>query len=230
MSRDRRPDRCRFRNLKKISSNISRTYNIEVVDLVKHPQLAAGDQILAIPTLVRKLRNRCAKLWATSATRNRLSWVNYRPAPRSEYEWKRDTRDRRPVDGRSGQTLRAIRDGAVDRLCAGDRRPSRVHAGRFRPSHSTWWSECNRPSRLTVHCLCHHSLAQLLGFPREAVISFALTDFLAPEDIQLARNCSVMPGAGLARARCASFAQRTSQYPLIFRSLYCRETSRQPES
>jgi circadian clock protein KaiB len=30
-------------------------YHIEVVDLLKHPQLAAGDQILAIPTLVRKL-------------------------------------------------------------------------------------------------------------------------------------------------------------------------------
>lgn len=30
-------------------------YHIEVVDLLKTPQLAAGDQILAIPTLVRKL-------------------------------------------------------------------------------------------------------------------------------------------------------------------------------
>lgn len=30
-------------------------YRIEVIDLVKNPQLAAGDQILAIPTLVRKL-------------------------------------------------------------------------------------------------------------------------------------------------------------------------------
>jgi circadian clock protein KaiB len=30
-------------------------YRIEVVDLVKHPQLAKGDQILAIPTVVRKL-------------------------------------------------------------------------------------------------------------------------------------------------------------------------------
>ena len=30
-------------------------YRIEVVDLVEHPQLAQGDQILAIPTLVRKL-------------------------------------------------------------------------------------------------------------------------------------------------------------------------------
>jgi circadian clock protein KaiB len=30
-------------------------YNIEVIDLVKQPQLAQGDQIIAIPTLVRKL-------------------------------------------------------------------------------------------------------------------------------------------------------------------------------
>ncbi len=45
-----------FANLKKIcDDNLSGRYNIEVVDLVKHPQLAAGDQILAIPTLVRKL-------------------------------------------------------------------------------------------------------------------------------------------------------------------------------
>ena len=30
-------------------------YHIEVVDLLENPQLASGDQILAIPTLVRKL-------------------------------------------------------------------------------------------------------------------------------------------------------------------------------
>lgn len=30
-------------------------YEIEVVDLMQNPQLAAGDQILAIPTLVRRL-------------------------------------------------------------------------------------------------------------------------------------------------------------------------------
>ena len=30
-------------------------YKLEVIDLLKHPQLAAGDQILAIPTLVRKV-------------------------------------------------------------------------------------------------------------------------------------------------------------------------------
>jgi circadian clock protein KaiB len=45
-----------FSNLKKIcEEHLSGQYNIEVVDLVKHPQLAAGDQIVAIPTLVRKL-------------------------------------------------------------------------------------------------------------------------------------------------------------------------------
>lgn len=30
-------------------------YDIEVVDLIENPRLAAGDQILAIPTLVRRL-------------------------------------------------------------------------------------------------------------------------------------------------------------------------------
>jgi circadian clock protein KaiB len=45
-----------FANLKKIcEEHLQGRYNIEVIDLVQHPQLAAGDQILAIPTLVRKL-------------------------------------------------------------------------------------------------------------------------------------------------------------------------------
>jgi circadian clock protein KaiB len=43
-------------NLKKLcEEHLPGRYNVEVVDLVKHPQLAAGDQIVAIPTLVRKL-------------------------------------------------------------------------------------------------------------------------------------------------------------------------------
>src|ERR1700733_2511187 len=45
-----------FANLKRLcEEHLSGQYNIEVVDLVKHPQLAADDQIVAIPTLVRKL-------------------------------------------------------------------------------------------------------------------------------------------------------------------------------
>ncbi len=45
-----------FANLRKIcEEHLPGQYEIEVIDLVKYPQLAAGDQILAIPTLVRKL-------------------------------------------------------------------------------------------------------------------------------------------------------------------------------
>lgn len=45
-----------FANLKKIcEEHLAGEYHIEVIDLMKHPQLASGDQILAIPTLVRKL-------------------------------------------------------------------------------------------------------------------------------------------------------------------------------
>ena len=45
-----------FANLKKIcEKHLKGKYTIEIIDLCKSPQLAAGDQILAIPTLVRKL-------------------------------------------------------------------------------------------------------------------------------------------------------------------------------
>ena len=45
-----------FANLKKIcDEHLAGEYHIEVIDLLKDPQLASGDQILAIPTLVRKL-------------------------------------------------------------------------------------------------------------------------------------------------------------------------------
>ena len=45
-----------FANLKKIcEEHLKGRYNIEVIDLLENPKLAKGDQILAIPTLVRKL-------------------------------------------------------------------------------------------------------------------------------------------------------------------------------
>lgn len=48
--------RTALANLKQIcEQHLPGKYRIEVVDLLKHPQLAAGDQILAIPTLVRQL-------------------------------------------------------------------------------------------------------------------------------------------------------------------------------
>lgn len=43
-------------NLKKMcEEHLAGRYKIEVIDLVKNPQLARSDQILAIPTLVRRL-------------------------------------------------------------------------------------------------------------------------------------------------------------------------------
>ena len=45
-----------FANLKKVcESHLKGRYRITVIDLVKQPQLAKGDQILAVPTVVRKL-------------------------------------------------------------------------------------------------------------------------------------------------------------------------------
>jgi circadian clock protein KaiB len=45
-----------FANLQKIcDEHLKGKYKIEIIDLLKQPQLAAGDQILAIPTVVRRL-------------------------------------------------------------------------------------------------------------------------------------------------------------------------------
>ncbi|MDR3478720.1 MAG: circadian clock KaiB family protein [Gammaproteobacteria bacterium] len=45
-----------FNNLKKIcEENFPNDYSIEIIDLLKLPQLAKEDQILAIPTVIRKL-------------------------------------------------------------------------------------------------------------------------------------------------------------------------------
>jgi circadian clock protein KaiB len=45
-----------FSNLKRVcEDHLPGKYDIEVIDLMKNPQLAQGDQIVAIPTLVRKL-------------------------------------------------------------------------------------------------------------------------------------------------------------------------------
>ena len=43
-------------NLKRLcEEHLDSRYEIEIVDLVANPRLAAGDEIIAIPTLVRKL-------------------------------------------------------------------------------------------------------------------------------------------------------------------------------
>jgi circadian clock protein KaiB len=43
-------------NLKRLcETHLTGQYQIEIIDLTKNPKLAAGDQILALPTLVRRL-------------------------------------------------------------------------------------------------------------------------------------------------------------------------------
>jgi len=45
-----------FANLKRLCEEyMPGRYKLEVIDLLENPQLAAGDQIFALPTLVRKL-------------------------------------------------------------------------------------------------------------------------------------------------------------------------------
>ncbi len=45
-----------FEHLKRVcEEHLHGRYNIEVIDLLKNPTLASGDQIIAIPTLVRQL-------------------------------------------------------------------------------------------------------------------------------------------------------------------------------
>jgi circadian clock protein KaiB len=68
-------------NLNRIcDEHLSGQFKIEVVDLLKNPQLARGDQIVAIPTLVRKLPNPVRKIIGDlSNTEKTLVGLQLRP-------------------------------------------------------------------------------------------------------------------------------------------------------
>jgi circadian clock protein KaiB len=70
-----------FSNLKKIcEEHLAGKYHIEVIDLMENPRLARGDQILAIPTLVRKLPTPIKKIIGDlSDTERVLVGLNLRP-------------------------------------------------------------------------------------------------------------------------------------------------------
>ena len=72
-----------FDNLKKIcEQHLIGRYSIEVVDLTQKPRLAAGDQILALPTLVRRLPEPVRKIIGDlSDTEAVLVGLDLRPAP-----------------------------------------------------------------------------------------------------------------------------------------------------
>jgi circadian clock protein KaiB len=69
-------------NLKKIcEEHLQGRYRIEVIDLLEHPQLARGHQIIALPTLVRKLPEPIRKLVGDlSDTERALVGLDLRPA------------------------------------------------------------------------------------------------------------------------------------------------------
>ncbi|HMG17277.1 MAG TPA: circadian clock KaiB family protein [Gemmatimonadales bacterium] len=68
-------------NLQRIcDEHLEGRYRIEVIDLLERPQLARGDQILALPTLVRKLPQPIRKLVGDlSDTERALVGLDLRP-------------------------------------------------------------------------------------------------------------------------------------------------------
>ncbi|HJU64268.1 MAG TPA: circadian clock KaiB family protein [Gemmatimonadaceae bacterium] len=72
-----------FANLKRLcEEHLAGKYSIEVIDLLEHPQLAEGDQILAIPTLVRRLPTPMRKIIGDLSNSERtLVGLNLRPRP-----------------------------------------------------------------------------------------------------------------------------------------------------
>ena len=71
-----------FSNLKKLcEERLQGQYRIEVIDLLENPGLAKGDQILAIPTLVRKLPEPIKKIIGDLSNKERvLVGLNLIPA------------------------------------------------------------------------------------------------------------------------------------------------------
>jgi circadian clock protein KaiB len=62
-----------FRNLKQIcEEHLHGRYEIEIIDLVQNPQLAVGDQILAVPTLVRRLPEPIKKIIGDLSNKERV--------------------------------------------------------------------------------------------------------------------------------------------------------------
>ncbi|WP_269236164.1 circadian clock KaiB family protein [Flavobacterium flavigenum] len=68
-------------NIKKYAEqHLAGKYSIEIIDLLKNPQLAEGDQILAVPTLVRKFPEPIRKIIGDLSNEERvLVGLNIKP-------------------------------------------------------------------------------------------------------------------------------------------------------
>lgn len=71
-----------FSNLKQIcETHMGGQYRIEIIDLLRNPQLASGDQIIAIPTLVRRLPTPIKKIIGDLSNQERvLIGLDLKPA------------------------------------------------------------------------------------------------------------------------------------------------------
>lgn len=72
-----------FANLKRLcDDHLHNRYSIEVIDLAREPQRAQGDQIVAIPTLVRKLPEPVKRVIGDLSNLERVMvGMDLRPAP-----------------------------------------------------------------------------------------------------------------------------------------------------
>ena len=62
-----------FTNLRKIcEEHLEGRYELEIIDLMQNPALARGDQILAVPTLVRRLPKPIKKIIGDLSNRERV--------------------------------------------------------------------------------------------------------------------------------------------------------------
>jgi circadian clock protein KaiB len=75
-------------NLKRIcDEHLAGRYTIEVIDLMKNPRLAKDDEIIAIPTLVRKLPEPLRKIIGDLSNEER-ALVGPQLRPHKNGEWK----------------------------------------------------------------------------------------------------------------------------------------------
>ncbi len=107
------------------------------------------------------------------------------------------------------QTLRAIRDGAVDAFVVREPEGHRVYTleGSDLP-YSTLVERMQQGAAMldANGCIiyCNHSLARLLGVPREKLIGLQLTNFLALEDRHRCQKLLCEAADGTKRRRTAS--------------------------
>jgi circadian clock protein KaiB len=94
-----------LRNLEQLcEEHLAGRYRLEVIDLIKNPQLAQGDQILAVPALVRRLPSPIRKIIGNLSNTERV-FVGL------------DLRSRDPDPLAVGQR-KSMADNIVDRLSA----------------------------------------------------------------------------------------------------------------